>query len=470
MIKYTLLICLLLTIKVNGQNCPAGYEERNVKCGGKTVKKCVPVNLSCSKCWHVSYSDCQGNVETSIWGGSFDTYEECVAKAKDFQKNHSFLGNCPQAGSKYLITLLGAKVNLCTNSINSIAINDLKNKIIPFLKRYKAEISNYKRYFSGKQYKPGAIVKEYESMLKQAEDNVKKLENYLNNITDHNLSEIEIAFNDIQNEENKLQQKHANYESYINNNSNTSGTATNTLSHPNTQNTSQKNANNAEQLQNQLNALNQQFQTRQEQSEQFYNTLQSGIQNIGEILIKQSEKKAQERQRRNEMEQQRREQRLQAQLDEERRKQEEEFKVNAEMMRQFSLDSIVLSNNNFGLKPSSINPKIDSVYYIGYKRQYQANQTQPLYLKVFVVYRYSDGTFPLFSNVVEKSKHGNNIEPNGITLLVGFFQSQSDVLRAVGEIQANAKELGIHTVADKNFRKINPLTVTKAKDDNFWNQ
>ncbi|RTQ47767.1 hypothetical protein EJV47_17760 [Hymenobacter gummosus] len=470
MTKYTFLFCLLLAAKANGQNCPTGYEERNVKCDGKTVKKCIPVNLSCNKCWHVSYSDCQGNVETSIWGGSFDTYEECVRKAQDFQKNHSFLGNCPQAGNKYLITLLGAKVNLCTNSINYIAINDLKNKIIPFLKRYKAEVSNYRRYFSGKPYKPGAIVKDYESMLKQAEDNVKKLENHLNNITDQNLSEIETAFNDIQIEEIKLQQTHANYESYINNKSNESETATNALSRPNTRNASQSNPNSTEQLQNQLNTINHQFQTRRENNEQLFNSLQTGIKDISDILAQNAQRKTEARQRQYEADQQRRQQQLQAKLEEERKRQEEEERINTEMIRQFSIDSLMLSNNNLTLKTSAINSTIDSVYYIGYKRQYDEAQIIPLSLKVFIVYRYRDGTFPLFSNIVEKSKFENNINRYGITLLVGFFKSQSDVSNALKEIQSNAKNFGVSCVVDSNFKKINIVSTSKTIDSNFWNK
>lgn len=100
---------------------------------------------------------------------------------------------------------------------NSAAVDDLLSKIKPFLKRYKAEIFNYKRYFSGKPYKPGAIVKEYESVLKQAEENANKLSIDLNNITDQNLSQLESEFDNVQNEEITLQQTEKKYENYINN-------------------------------------------------------------------------------------------------------------------------------------------------------------------------------------------------------------------------------------------------------------
>ena len=91
-------------------------------------------------------------------------------------------------------------------------------------------------------------------------------------------------------------------------------------------------------------------------------------------------------------------------------------------------------------------------------------------MKVFVVYRYSDGTFPLFSNVVEKSKFENNIDRYGITLLIGFFQSQAEVLKALDEIQTNARDLGINSVADRSIRKINITNNSKTEDKKFWNQ
>jgi hypothetical protein len=461
--KYISILSLFIySNKSPAQDCPIGYEERNVKCDGKTVKKCVPVNLSCNKCWHVSYSDCQGNVETSIWGGSFDTYEECVKQAQDFQKNHSFLGNCPQAGSKYLISLLGSKANLCTNSTNSIAINDLKNKILPFLQRFQKLIANYRREINGVPYKPGAVFKEYKSLLDQAEANANKLSAKLNNLTNQVDTQIEQEFENLKNDEQRLIEANSNYKSSINSSTSTTPTTSTTATNTN----QQKNI----QLQNQLDAINQDYQTKLQNNEQFFNTLQTGIQNIADILAQNAQRKAEERQRQFKAEQQRQQQKLQAQLDEERKRQEEEDRINNEMMRQYSIDSVILSNNNLTRKTSSINSKIDSVYYIGYKRQYDEQQETSLSLKVFVVYRYSDGTFPLFSNVVEKSKFENNINRYGITLLLGFFQSQFEALKALDDIQSNARDSGINSVADKTIRKINFLSTNKTKDENFWNQ
>jgi hypothetical protein len=459
-IKCLLLICLVAASGIKAQqNCPAGYEERTVKCNGKFVKKCLPSNSTCNLCWMVEYPPCPGKKSGGMT--MHNSYEKAyqAAMAESAKNYRTCIGYDNKSYTIYTDQCGGA------GSINPAAINDLKNKIIPFLKRYKAEIENYKRYFSARPYKPGAIYDEYESMLKQAEENANALSSKLNNIIDDNLAEIESEFENIKNDQIRLQQADANYRKSAGSTStlgnNTPASSNNTIR--------SNNSSPSGQVQQSPNIINQQHQNRLDNNERFFNTLQTGIQSIADILAENAQKRADEQRRRSQAEQQRRQQQLQAQQEEERRKQEAEARIYEEMMTQYSIDSSILSKNNRGLKTSAIKGNIDSVYYIGYKRQYSEHLTS-LYLKVFVVYRYSDGTFPLFSTIVEKSKFENNIDRHGITLLVGFFQRPSDISNALNDIRENAKGYGIEVVADENIRKINFLNGQKTKDDNFWNQ
>lgn len=217
MTKYILLISLLLTAKANGQNCPTGYEERTVKCNGQFVKKCVLIGYSCSQCWGVQYPPCPSNKDGGL--DLYNSYEKALAAAqKEANGSNWSTGKCLWYDNRtFKIYLDDSKQCNISFGGNSAAINDLKNKIIPFLKRYKAEISNYRRYFSGQSYRPGAVYSEYQSILKQSEENANKLSLKLNTITDENLSQIEQEFINLQNDKTLLIQADINYKNSITN-------------------------------------------------------------------------------------------------------------------------------------------------------------------------------------------------------------------------------------------------------------
>lgn len=467
MTKFLLPLCLLLILRVAGQNCPAGYEERNVMCDGKIIKKCLPINQKNKDSWWIKWADCKGSLKAgSGYADFYDSYERCLQEAEKAKTQTWF--SCPKMQrdvNNYIIYL--KNINACNSNIDSDveAIKDLKEAIKLYLSKYKLKLKNYRLFIEEEKYKPGSVIKEYESVLKRAEENANNLSLKLNTITDENISQFEKEFENMQKEEKQVIQADLNYKSRINNSNTSNNNTTSTSSNTATTN-QQKNL----QFQNQLNAINQEYQARHQDNEQFYNTLQTGLQTIADILEQNAKRKAEERRRQYNEEQERKQQKLQAQLEEERKIQEEEDRVNNEMIRQYSIDSVILSSNNLTMKTSSINPRTDSVYYIGYKREYDEQQATSLSLKIFVVYRYSDGTFPLFSNIIEKSKLENNIDRYGITLLIGFFESRPKVLKALDDIQTNAKDLGINSVVDKSIRKINFLSTSKITDTNFWNQ
>jgi hypothetical protein len=225
MTQYIFILSLLLTIQVKGQqSCPIGYVDRKVMCDGQIVFKCIPENYSCNSCWIIVWPKCNGDERAADnYASSYDEAVRTANERQEYFKNSS----CKTISTDYNRWNIYIRNNMYCNSIinNPALISDLKNKIIPFLNRYRAEISNYRRYFSGQPYKPGAVYKEYESVLKQAEQNANNLSIKLNTITDENLSQIESEFENIKNDETRLIHADTSYKNSISS-SNTSSNDT----------------------------------------------------------------------------------------------------------------------------------------------------------------------------------------------------------------------------------------------------
>lgn len=217
--KYIILLSLFICFnKIVAQDCPQGYEERTVRCNGRFEKKCIPVNYSCNQCWAVSTISCPGVKLPGL--AYYSSYEKAFAVAERDKNtalrtsNYKCIGNDPR---KYTIYLDDSK---SCNGGSSAVSNDLKNKILAFLKRYQAEIKNYKRYFSGQPYRPRAVTKEYQSVLKEAEENANSLSLKLNSITDENLSQFESDFENIKNDETRLIQADTDFKRNYNSQNN----------------------------------------------------------------------------------------------------------------------------------------------------------------------------------------------------------------------------------------------------------
>lgn len=210
-----LITCLLINI-VKGQqlDCPPNYEERTVKCKNNFVQRCIPINYKCVLCWKISFPSKSGG-SPDIWND--DTYEQALKKADYFQRT-------PNSGlrqnDKYNYTTVKIYMedekfcNVNTNP-DRATIEDLKQKIIPFLKRYAAEIENYKRAIDGKPYKPGAVISEYRDQLKGAEKNLNDLTMMVNTITGENFKDVEKNFEDIQEQEKEIKSQFSNVKNQI---------------------------------------------------------------------------------------------------------------------------------------------------------------------------------------------------------------------------------------------------------------
>lgn len=467
MLRHITIVALVLGQNtILGQNCPTGFVERLVKCKGQFVKKCIPENYNCKACWRVEYPPCQ-NSKTGGGSSNHNSYEEAVAEVRRMQKNIREVniqrGKAPEdCGGWHDYFSPKIFFNDCGESNKgqgATDVADLRNRIKPFLQRYIKLITDYNRELQGKPFIPGAVTQDYQNQLRLAVENRDKLQNYVNILTEANLSMVEDFFEKVQEHESTLKQS---YNNYINASSNTQSFSIGQPAQP-------KN-NFQQEYQSQINTIDQQYQANLQRNEQIFNAVQTGIQNIASILEQNAQRKAEERRRQYEYEQKLREQRRQEELEKERQKQEEENRRYNELLRQYHIDSSILSTNNYLVKPSKIPSNIDSIYYIGYKREYDENSTTFIILKTFIVYRYSDDTFPLFSKIKEKSNHENDINQSGISILIGYFDSKKEMENTINDIQRQAEYNGINCKIDRNPRKINSKTTGNINNDNFWKQ
>lgn len=210
---YLFLFFTFYIVHVNSQqiDCPQGFVERKVKCKGTMLLKCIPDNYACKNCWFLEF----GNSEGNGWYPKdyFQSYDEALNVAQRIQRSGTRLYNA----NIYRIYVDGGEYCNTTTNSQSAVINDLKQKITPFLNRYRGEIQNYYRYINGQPYIPGNTITEYREQLKGAEKNLNDLTMMTNNINSENLKKIEDAFEDIQAQEIEIKNASANINKQITN-------------------------------------------------------------------------------------------------------------------------------------------------------------------------------------------------------------------------------------------------------------
>jgi len=140
-----------------------------------------------------------------------------------------------------------------------------------------------------------------------------------------------------------------------------------------------------------------------------------------------------------------------------------------ELQKQTAIDEAICADFGFYKKPGTLNAGIDSVYYIGFKRLYKNVDSGTLSLKLFFVYRYSDGSFPLLIDLQDKTKHQPQTTENGSTRLMGYFESFSTAQKAIKQMIQNAYSKGINLAQEVTIEKINSAGKAPAKTEDFWN-
>jgi hypothetical protein len=181
---------LFIQVIVSAQeNCPVGYEERNVLCSGKLTKKCVQENYTCSSCW-----------EIQAW--QYESWSTSTQLQNSFEAANDLALSWQSKNSKYVFRIVLNDKKFCSNSNGTLDPNALKKKdLIARMKilyaRLKKEINDARN----RTYTPGKVIQEYQDNIQSAEDYATKLEAQLSNLQNQTLEEIQQGIDELNTKE-----------------------------------------------------------------------------------------------------------------------------------------------------------------------------------------------------------------------------------------------------------------------------
>ncbi len=252
-----------------------------------------------------------------------------------------------------------------------------------------------------------------------------------------------------------------------NNNSNSNSSNTNSRSR--STNSDSNNSNRYNQTQAIMNDLNRNLQNTQKT----YNAVTDGLQQLGDLLQQQQERKTAQReaiarQRQQEEEEKRQQRDLEAQQKAQRITEMEENNRRAEVIakaereRQFEIDKQTLGNVTQDKNPDTFSSTIKQVYYIVYERNYANNKVN---VKTYTLNIYSDGTWMLSIDLQNKINFKNYFGNNGVGFLLGAYANKQTALELLNRIRANFSDASI----DKSFLLLNGTAIEAGSDKNFWN-
>lgn len=254
-------------------------------------------------------------------------------------------------------------------------------------------------------------------------------------------------------------------------NSNTSSSTSSNRSYNNSYSSSStrsSTASNSAAVQRQaiLDNLNTQLQNNRNTS----NAITNSLQEFGNILQQnqakkqaqreaarqQREEEQQEREVEREREREESERRIaqQAQIDEENRvKAENEEKAKT---AQWNFDKQIIGNNLvLNKKPSLIPDQVSQVFYISYQRDYNTGEVT---LKTYTLNKYSDNTWMLFSDLLNKIGFQLYFQNSGVGQLLGFYTGKDEATAILNRIIASAKVKSV----DDSFLPVTPATTIIA--------
>jgi hypothetical protein len=186
-------------------DCPSGYSMRKVKCNGKIIQKCVPNDYSCKSCWIVRWNPCPGS--SSGGDDTYNSYDAALSNAERKANGSNWKsGKClwwDNNPGQYTIYIDDA--SLC-GTLNSACVvcEDLKQKAIPFIERYDAEVKAYENMIEGKLDIPKATFDEYSKLIDQAELKIKKLDFQLKSLNDKNYDVVNSLFEELEKNQQEL--------------------------------------------------------------------------------------------------------------------------------------------------------------------------------------------------------------------------------------------------------------------------
>jgi len=216
------------------------------------------------------------------------------------------------------------------------------------------------------------------------------------------------------------------------------------------------------------NNLNREMQNNQDT----YQAVTGGLQQLGALWQASRERKQAEQEAASEARAQREAEEKERRAERDRLEAErqaeiaEENRVKAiaakrEIDRQWNIDVQVLGNYLIRKKTSEIPVNLKIVYYMIYERSYKNNSVK---LKTYTLNKYSDDTWMLQADLLNKVQFAPYINSNGVGEFLGFYTGKQQVLEAITKIRNSVANITV----DSSFLQLNGMDATK-KDKDFWN-
>lgn len=216
--KYFLLfVCFIYTLVTIAQNnCPQGYSERNVKCKGEISVQCVPNDYTCKLCWEIVWPPCSGK---NSGGADFkNTYERCVEVGENQKSQKS---TCPLWYNNKEYKIFFTDDKFCNSNLITPK-KDFTSKVLSLYDAFGLSMANladaiekYRGYTGPALPELTQTTTEYLGIIQNSLKELKKLEDFKNNITDKVTADMEEQLKTFQDDYKNIQQAKTSYENNI---------------------------------------------------------------------------------------------------------------------------------------------------------------------------------------------------------------------------------------------------------------
>lgn len=136
----------------------------------------------------------------------------------------------------------------------------------------------------------------------------------------------------------------------------------------------------------------------------------------------------------------------------------------AERGRQWNIDLQIWGNYGISRKTATVADNIQQVYYLVYERSYVTGKVK---VKTYALNKYSDDTWMLQSDLLDKIGFKNYFGNAGVGQLLGAYEDRQTATAAINHIKAQAPD----AIIDNSFLEINGAGTKEAAgtDTDFWN-
>ncbi len=138
-ILLTLLFETLSTSLSAQQDCPQGYEKKDVRCDGNLISTCIPENYVCDNCWKAECANKDGTYGLFHWNEYGNSYNECLRLINEAKERNERppITNTTTDFNNYRIYLTNSKFcNLRSAS------DEISSKLASLLDGWEHDVNN----------------------------------------------------------------------------------------------------------------------------------------------------------------------------------------------------------------------------------------------------------------------------------------------------------------------------------------